>query len=117
MTYIEFECIDIILRYLHCYRDNISNQYIFIPCEPICNLQRKLYKTYEFYTCTTKPEPYSTGFYYITLNVYKSMTMEIEDFIINNKMLSDEQKDDICRFIYFERKCVLDTINNFTSVK
>ena len=41
-------------------------------------------------------------------DVYKSMTAEIEDYINNTNLLSDEQKDDICRYIYLQRKSMLD---------
>ena len=103
MTYIRLDNIVNIMKHIHnTYDINISKYQKHELIQDIYNIRCEMFDKYE------KQLNISDKYNYISVDVYKSMTAEIEDYINNTNLLSDEQKDDICRYIYLQRKSMLD---------
>lgn len=107
MTYIKLDNIDDIIKHIYTTCNTNINKYQKCDlCWDVCNMRHTIFKKYD------KQVHYLVDnvFVYITIDVYKSMTTEIEDYINNSNLLSDEHKDDICRYIHLQRKSALDAL-------
>ena len=103
MTYIRLDNIVNIMKHIHnTYDINISKYQKHELIQDMYNIRCEMFDKYE------KQLTLSDKYNYISVDVYKSMTAEIEDYINNTNLLSDEQKDDICRYIHLQRKSMLD---------
>ena len=105
MTYIRLDNIVNIMKHIHnTYDLNISKYQKHELIQDKYNIRCEMFDKYE------KQLTLSDKYNYISVDVYKSMTAEIEDYINNTNLLSDEQKDDICRYIHLHRKSMLDAL-------
>ena len=103
MTYIRLDNIVNIMKHIHnTYDINISKYQNHELIHDMYNIRCEMFDKYE------KQLNLSDKYNFISVDVYKSMTAEIEDYINNTNLLSDEQKDDICRYIHLQRKSMLD---------
>lgn len=107
MTYIKLDNIDNIIKHIYdACNTNINKYQKCDLCWDVCNMRHETFNKYD----KQIHRHIDDVFDYIPLDVYKSMTTEIEDYINNTKLLADEQKDDICRYIHLQRKSILDAI-------